>query len=203
MAITVEHSGAVACFSCQFPLPLAEVTSFEGVRCPRCHSLQRGRAFRATFMPPVSEVAPPISTPGEAACYQHTTKRAAVPCDRCGRFLCALCRMTVGAQNLCPSCIAVARRRNSPRWVARRLNLDSVALATALVPMLGVWTTLVGGPVAIYLGIRALSQEPGPVPRGRWRAILALVMGVLQVVAWILLLVTVFGTVLFRGGRLG
>jgi len=87
--------------------------------------------------------------------------------------------------------------------VARRLNLDSVALATALVPMLGVWTTLVGGPVAIYLGIRALSQEPGPVPRGRWRAILALVLGVLQVVAWILLLVTVFGTVLFRGGRLG
>ena len=28
---------------------------------------------------------------GEASCYFHAHKRAAVPCDGCGRFLCSLC----------------------------------------------------------------------------------------------------------------
>jgi hypothetical protein len=97
----------------------------------------------------------------------------------------------------------MARRKAAERWVSRRLNLDSVALTTALVPMIGVWTTLVGGPMAIYVGIRALNQRPGPVPRGRWRAWAAIILGVLQVIAWIALFVTFFGTLLFRGGRLG
>jgi hypothetical protein len=140
---------------------------------------------------------------GEATCFQHPTKRAAVPCDSCGRFLCTLCQFAIGNQNLCPSCIRMAREKKTERWVSRRLNLDSVALMTATVPMLGVWTTLVGGPVAIYLGIRALSQAPGPIARGRWRPVAAIVLGLLQVVAWIALLVTMFGTLLFRGGRLG
>jgi DNA-directed RNA polymerase subunit RPC12/RpoP len=203
MPVTVEHSGTIACLGCGQPLPMAEVTSPEGVRCPRCQARQLGKLFPAAFTPPSISLAPDITESGEASCFQHPTKRVAVPCDSCGRFLCTLCQFSLGNQNLCPSCIAAARKKQSVRWISRRLNLDSVALATATIPMLGIWTTLVGGPVAIYLGIRAFSQAPGPVPRGRWRAIAAIVLGTLQVIGWILLFATILGTALFRGGRLG
>lgn len=203
MPVTVEHSGAIACLGCGYALPLGEVTAGEGARCPGCQSRQFGVSFKKAFEPPAAAPQAPLALAGEATCFHHPTKRAAAPCDSCGRFLCTLCQFAIGNQNLCPSCIRMARERKSERWVSRRLNLDSVALMTALVPMLGVWTTLVGAPVAIYLGVRALSQAPGPVPRGRWRAWAAIVLGVVQVVALIALLVTIFGTLLFRGGRLG
>ncbi len=202
MPAIAEHSGSVACLGCSHPLPLAEVTSAEGALCPRCQVRQRGRVFPAAFAPATTPVAANALN-GEAACFHHSTKRAAVPCDQCGRFLCSLCQFSIGLKNLCPGCIAAARARQSGRWVGRRLNLDSVALSTATVPMLGLWTTIAGGPVAVYLGIRALSQVPGPVPRGRSRAIAAIVLGAIQVLAWAALLVTIFGTALFRGGRLG
>lgn len=202
MPTTLEQSGSVACLGCSHPLPLAEVTSPAGAQCPRCQTRQRGHAFPAAFAPAVTAISGDAME-GEASCFHHPTKLAVAPCDQCGRFLCSLCQFEIGAQNFCPSCIAAQRARQGSRWIGRRLNLDSVALAAATVPMLGVWTTIVGGPVAVYLGIRALSQPPGPVPRGRSRAIAAIVIGTIQVLAWFTLLITIFGTALFRGGRLG
>lgn len=202
MPVTVEHSGSMACLGCSHPLPLTEITSPDGALCPRCQTRQRGRTFPVAFAP-VSTEEPANALDGEAVCFHHSTKRAVVPCDQCGRFLCSLCQFTIGQHHLCPSCIAAERSRQTGRWVGRRLNLDSVALSAATVPMLGIWTTIAGGPVAIYLGIRALSQPPGPVPRGRSRAIVAIILGAIQVLAWAALLITIFGTALFRGGRLG
>ena len=69
--------------------------------------------------------------------------------------------------------------------------------------MLGIWTTIAGAPAAIYLGARALRQPPGPLARGRWRSIAAIVLGTVQLLIWAALLATIFGTALFRGGRLG
>ena len=203
MPVTVEHSGAVACLGCRHPLPLTEVTGPHGARCLRCQCLQRGRLFHAAFPPMAAPVPSPMASAGEACCFEHPTKRAAASCDSCGRFLCHLCQFTFGVRNLCPQCIAIARQNNSGPWINRRLNWDTVALATAILPTLGIWTTIAGGPLAIYLGIRALRQAPGPVLRGRSRAIVAITLGSLQVLVWALLLITVFGTALFRGGRLG
>lgn len=194
---------AAACVGCRYPLPLADLTGVEGARCPRCQSRQRARVFRTALQPPAAAAAAPEALSGEARCFQHPSKQAAVHCDSCGRFLCTLCQFSLGQRNLCASCIVAARQRQANDWVNRRLNLDTIALTTALAPCLLLWPTLVSGPVAIYLGIRALRQPPGPIPRGRWRAIAAIVLGALQFLAWAALLIAGFGTVLFRGGRLG
>lgn len=203
MVVSVANPTVVACLGCGSSLPSAEVASENGTRCLRCRSLQRGRLFPAAFRPPAVMSAPPIQQANEAACFHHSTKRASVACDHCGRFLCSLCQFAVGAQNLCPACIDLARGETNGRWVARRMNLDTVALATATLPIFGLWTTLVGAPAAIYLGLRALRQAPGPLPRGRWRSIVAIALGAIQVLIWAIFLLTAFGTALFRGGRLG
>ncbi len=202
MSVLVSHSGAVACLGCGYALPLPEVASAAGTRCPRCRARQSGRLFRAAFYPPQDPPTEPAS-PGEAVCFQHATKRAAVACDHCGRFLCPLCDLTFGQTHSCPDCVVAARRAEDERWIARRLNLDTIALATAILPVLLIWPSLIGGPASIYLGIRALRQPPGPLPRSRVRAYLALAIGAFVVVGWLVLLITAFGTLLYRGGTRG
>ncbi len=203
MVASVDNPTVAACLGCGYALPPSEVADENGTRCPRCRSRQLGKLFPAAFRPPATAAAPPIQEANEAACFHHPTKRASVPCDNCGRFLCPLCQFAVGAQNFCPACIEMARGQANGRWVARRMNLDTIALATATLPILGVWTTLVSGPAAIYLGLRALRQAPGPLPRSRWRSIAAIALGAIQVLIWAILFVTAFGTALFQGGRLG
>ncbi|MBY0506050.1 MAG: DUF4190 domain-containing protein [Bryobacteraceae bacterium] len=203
--MTAPHllTSAVACLGCGQALPLAELSQAEGARCPRCRAQQWGQLFPAAFRPPAKEGAANLLAAGDAACFHHPTKQAVVPCDRCGRFLCSLCRFAVGQQSLCPTCIDLGRREAAGRWVPRRTNLDTVALACATLPLLLVSTSIIGAPIGIYLGLRALRQPAGPLPRGRWRAILAIVLGIVQVLAWLGLLLTLIGTWLFPGGRLG
>ena len=112
---------------------------------------------------------------GEATCFEHAGKRAVAVCNKCGRFLCALCEVEVAGQIWCPSCL-VSRSTGGPIQALenRRTLFDSTALALAVLPALFVYPAILTGPAVFYLAIRYWKRPSSIIPRGKWRFILAL-----------------------------
>jgi hypothetical protein len=78
-----------------------------GARCPRCR------------LPLYEKVQVPRRAAGEsgsAACVFHPANQALGPCERCGAFLCGVCRTRWRDQPLCPACVerAVATKDTAP-----------------------------------------------------------------------------------------
>ena len=65
----------------------------------------------------------------QASCFYHPNKKASVPCDNCGRFLCALCDVDFGGRRLCPACIEAGSGTESETTLdTRRILYDKLAL---------------------------------------------------------------------------
>ncbi len=184
----------VDCASCggqiSVPLPEASVRS----PCPACAAEVWVEVFPALLK---------ASAPGkpgehllvddESSCFYHPAKKAVVPCDGCGRFLCALCDIEMNGQHLCPACIQAGVRKAKLKHLKKEsVYYDEIALAVALVPMLLVWVTVITAPIALYIAIRHWRTPLSVVPRRRWRFVMAISVAVLQLVGWgaVLLFVT-------------
>jgi len=123
---------------------------------------------------------------GESACFYHPGRIAAVPCDRCGRFLCPLCDLRFGAQHYCPRCLEQGHHdRSLPLLVHHRVLYDSLALWLALLPMLFfVFPTLFTAPLVLFIVIRYWNAPGSLLPRGRGRMVAAAVLAALQSLFW-------------------
>lgn len=133
------------------------------------------------------------STPGDACCYEHTSKRAASLCSNCGRFLCALCEVQLGSQTLCPDCVQgqkVTGKQNSLETF--RVKYDSIALALATWPVLLISLTFITAPLALGLAIYGWKRPTSIVRRNRWRIFTAAGLSALEIagiVAFVLLII--------------
>lgn len=176
--------------------------------CPACGAQGVAWVFPALFRPVPAGVTgedlSEVNGEGEAACFFHARKRATVPCDRCGRFLCRLCDLDFGdGRHLCPECLRAGRaERAMPELVNGRPVRDWVALVLTFLGALWVvflpWLTLGWGvfvgllsllPAAagLFLGVRHSGDvRRGPVvlvgPRVRYGV--ALFLGLGTVLAW-------------------
>src|SRR5262245_7047228 len=99
---------SIRCPRCALALDPAGFADSGVVDCPACRSQLRGAIFPACQNPPaaVSTASGERGLEGEAVCFFHPEKRAAIACQACGRFLCALCDMPLGARHVCPTCLA-------------------------------------------------------------------------------------------------
>lgn len=96
----------ISCPQCRAPLPEDPGTARAIERCPACRTLLRVLVFPALTAPGRTGVAAErVVAEGEAACFYHADKKAVIPCDECGRFLCALCDLNFGGRHLCPVCL--------------------------------------------------------------------------------------------------
>src|SRR5215469_11439342 len=96
----------VSCTNCKAPLPEDVFNWHELTLCPGCRSPLQVEIFPALFR---------ASTPGrsgeavmeatESSCFYHPAKKAVIPCEACGRFLCGLCDCEFNGSHLCPSCL--------------------------------------------------------------------------------------------------
>ena len=130
---------------------------------------------------------------GEASCFYHPEKKAVLPCDSCGRFLCALCDLELHGQHICPACLKAGKQKGKIKQLENRRTLyDSIALAVALYPMILVWPSILGAPIALYIAIRYWNAPSSAVPRGKWRAILAIVLALLQIAGWTAMFIVIF-----------
>jgi hypothetical protein len=162
--------------------------------CPGCVRELTVTPFPALFSDDIRAAHPEkILIEGEASCFYHADKKAIVPCSSCGRFLCALCDVTLGDRHLCPGCLETGRTKGKLTELETGRTLwDSMAMTLALLPAICLWPSLVFAPVALVLAIYAWRKPMSIVRRSKWRLWVAIIASVLQILGWIAFFVGLF-----------
>ena len=182
------NAASLICSKCRAPLG-GELFNLGELRpCPACAAPLQADVFPALFRAQsVGALGETIVTEGEASCFFHPQKRAVVPCEGCGRFVCALCDVELNGQHLCPTCLNLGKTKGKLRSLENhRVLYDRAALLCATLPLLiGLWPSIAGAPISLYLCIRYW-KEPGDYVRpGKWRFIVAGTLAVMEIIAWI------------------
>src|SRR5437773_7768163 len=151
---------SITCSKCHLPLPEAGINTGDFIQCPFCSVAIQTEVFPALFKPvQTGRAGETILVEGEASCFYHPAKRAAVPCATCGRFLCALCDIELNGQHVCPVCLETGKQKGKLSELENKRTLhDNAALLLATVPAI-LWPltllTFVTAPAAIVLAVRA------------------------------------------------
>lgn len=160
--------------------------------CPACAVPLRVVVFPALFR----KISPgaggeAVMVEGESSCFYHPQKKAQLPCDSCGRFLCALCDCELNGQHLCPACLEAGRTKGKIKGLDnQRTCYDTIALALAVYPMLIFYFTLITAPMALFIAIRYWKTPPSLVRRGKFRFVAAIIVASLQIACWAILFIT-------------
>jgi hypothetical protein len=162
--------------------------------CPACSSQVMVTAFPAITTPSGSSSVVPCA-PGESSCFFHSDNRAETICDECGRFLCGLCSISFGQRKFCPDCIYRKRRqKGDPLLIDQAILFDNIA-ATILVLSILTLSYLLLGLVVSLLTVSLVfigwKYQRTLVQRSRFRFGIALILGLIGTVGWILLLLLV------------
>jgi hypothetical protein len=139
-----------------------------------------------------------VISEGEAACFYHPDKRATVPCEACGRFLCALCDVEVGGKHFCPGCLGAGGKTAKPAMLERaRTRYDQVMWSLLLVPVLMCFLPApITSTAALGLAIWKWRAPTSLIINTRRRLALGMVLAVIEMVAgtWIWLRGVSFST---------
>ncbi len=175
----------VFCSKCHRPIPSGSYNTPDLIPCPTCQVPIQVQVFPAFFRGLQPGKAADALGDEQASCFYHPQKKAAIPCDYCGRFLCALCDVEMNGKHLCPVCLEAGKKKGKIVNLDRhRMLYDGIALRLALLPMITIWFTLVTAPIALYLAIRHWNSPRSLVRKGRIRFLLAMAISVLQILAW-------------------
>ncbi len=186
------------------PTPMARVLACPGcgtgldpgafnpaVVCPQCHARLESYFFPLYWVPRSRQITSgETAEDGDAACFFHAHKKAAVSCERCGRFVCGLCDMEIGAEHLCPNCLDTdLQGQKSDRFVQTRFCWAKMGLCFGILPvLLGVvfWPMfVVSGPAAVFAGVWGW-RRPGSLVKGsrKWALAVGAVFGLVQMALW-------------------
>lgn len=154
--------------------------------CPACEIPVQVQVFPALFREETGAQPERIIAEGEASCFYHPDKKAAVVCDACGRFLCALCDVDFDGQHLCPACLEAGRQKGKiQKLETRRTRHDKIALALALAPILIFYTTLVTAPIALFYSIRHWNASCSIAPhRPKLTFSIAIALAAMEIIGW-------------------
>lgn len=175
---------SVPCPQCQRVLPFASLTG-EGATCPECDARVTVRIFPAASAARAT-VADSRPLRAESTCYFHEDRVAVYSCNRCGRFLCRLCRISWPGEDVCPACVEVAIEEPQYRDMeSERFHWDSLALAVAVIPSLLVSPSVISAPVALGLALFTFRKPCSLVPRSKIRFVLAMAIAFAEIAGWI------------------
>src|SRR5579859_7190467 len=132
------------CPACSAPMPGALFNQPELKPCPQCGRLCQIEVFPALFQPVVhGRDGEPLLIEGEASCFYHVQKKAIVPCEACGRFLCALCDCELHGKHFCPACLETGKQKGRIEKLENQRTLyDSIASLGSLPGRLDFWHLL-------------------------------------------------------------
>ncbi len=189
---------AITCNKCHTLLSPEYFNTPDMINCPACEVLLRIDVFPAFFKgitPGKTGEALLVDT--EASCFYHPQKKAVIPCDSCGRFLCAMCDIKLNNQHLCPACLEAGRKKGKLKHLENRRTLyDAIALRLSLYPVafLVFWfLTIITAPMSIFIAIRYWNAPSSLVPRRTklW-FVIAILFSSLQILGWGLLIWQIF-----------
>lgn len=176
----------VPCARCSHPLPVWELGNAGGSACGYCGAQNQARVFPALLAPSHGVVQTETALEGEAACFDHPSKRAVAACQQCGRFVCQLCAVEFGTALWCPSCVAAgAGKARSARQETSRTLYDSIALILPLLSLVIYPFTILAAPASIVLTALRWGQPLSLVRRNRWRFLAAIVISVAEIALWV------------------
>ncbi|HVS29849.1 MAG TPA: hypothetical protein VMS98_00200 [Thermoanaerobaculia bacterium] len=181
----------VRCPCCRQQIDAAAIQTSRHAVCPAC----LGEFNAVRFDPPARVAALPRLVTGTLdagqPCASHARNAAVTSCQRCGSFMCALCRIDVDGRTLCPTCfdrLSTEGSLHSTRTTFRDYSGLASVSATAgclLVVVLG----LLFGPLTIYYAVKAfkLKKEMGEED-GKGFLWVAITFGVIETVVGIFFL---------------
>lgn len=111
----------------------------------------------------------------QATCFFHPDKAFQACCQRCGRFVCALCDLQLGAEHVCPTCFERGRvdaglNGGKAEWRHRDVLYDSISLTLGWAWILFWPIIVVVLPAAIFLHVKyRKAPRSYLVPRSGWR----------------------------------
>ena len=180
----------VPCARCDSPLPLWEMSADGPAVCTTCGSANTVSVFPALFAAPEAPAVAESALDGEAACFDHPSKRAVAACQQCGRFVCQLCSVEFGDQIWCPSCIAAGKGRSQAVYLEpSRILFDSMALTFPLASLIFWPSTIITGPGTVVFAAMTWKRPLSLVRRSHWRFVLAILIGLAETVGWVWLIV--------------
>lgn len=169
-------ANAIACAACSLPVPREFWNREDGVRCVGCGHPLRAVVFPAILNDALGASPAAVQGESEASCFYHPQSRAVVPCEQCGRFLCALCDLEVDGRHVCPRCF-----EKTENVEPQRTMYDSMALAVSTFPALLLWPALIGAPWALFLVVRRWNAPSSIVPRTKIRFVLAALFALAEI----------------------
>jgi hypothetical protein len=175
----------LSCARCDSLFTAGEFAGHDVAFCARCHSANTVRTFPAALIPSGPPLPAEPAAEGEAACFDHPGKRAVAACRQCGRFVCQLCSVALGADILCPSCVAAGSgKAKAANLETSRTLYDSIALIAPLVT-LAFWPfTIIAGPATVVFSLMKWSRPISLVRRSRWRFVVAILIGLIETALW-------------------
>jgi hypothetical protein len=171
---------AVPCARCDMPLPKWELATSDVAVCTSCGANNRVRIFPAAFRD-TTAAAGESAEEGEAACYDHPSKRAVAACGQCGRFVCQLCAVEFGEGVWCPSCVAArAGKAKSVKMETSRTLYDSMALLLPMGALLLYPFMILAAPASLVLTVMTWRRPLSLVRRTRWRFVAAILLSLVE-----------------------
>jgi len=158
---------AVTCPHCSVDIP----ADSQWQSCPHCQKWLQIRIW-----PIVRQNTNSVSAlSDQATCFFHPDKAFQACCQRCGRFVCALCDLQLGAEHVCPTCFERGRadsgaEAGKAEWRYRDVLYDSIALTVGWVWIL-VWPVIVAAlPAVIFLHVKyRKAPRSYLIARSAWR----------------------------------
>lgn len=187
-------NGLLHCPKCRATLLTHAFNSGAFGPCGSCQSALAIEVFPALFRrTEAGRIGETVMMEGEASCFYHPAKKAVLPCEGCGRFLCALCDCEHQGQHLCPACLEAGRSKGRIKSLEnKRMRYDNLALSLALLPILIFYFTLITAPMTLYLVIRHWKSPFGLTQRSRGKFILAGLIALLQIAGWTAFFIAIF-----------
>jgi hypothetical protein len=143
-----------------------------------------------------SQPAESVLLEGESSCFYHPNKKAVLPCQGCGRFMCALCDCELHGQHFCPACLDVGKIKGKIKNLENHRTLyDTIALTLAIMPVatLAFWfATIITAPIALFIAIRYWNAPRSIVRRTKIRYLIAMAVAAVEVTGWAILLYLFF-----------
>jgi hypothetical protein len=159
--------GAVTCPHCSVDIPADSGWQ----SCPYCQKWLQIRVW--PIVRQNNNAATALSD--QATCFFHPDKAFQACCHRCGRFVCALCDLQLGAEHVCPTCFERGRadsglEPSKAEWRYRDVLYDSIALTVGWGWIL-FWPVIVAAiPTVIVLHVKyRKAPRSYLIPRSGWR----------------------------------
>jgi hypothetical protein len=179
----------LSCPLCSQPMPVNLLVTGQPMQCPACHSRVEAYIF-PEFHQDLSSSRPSLhlALEHEAVCYFHPRYRPITPCDHCGRFLCEICAISLGAKHLCGECFAKLRKQRDETGLVHYAALyDNVALFLVVAPSITVilWVfTLLTAPISLFLSFYYSSRQWNLVRRSRLRFGISILLSLVLIAFW-------------------